>query len=205
MTLTIQDVYSGYEELKQHEQEGADYLILFREGSGSGIALMAPHGGGIEPGTVEIADAIARDEHAFYAFKGMKKRGNSVLHVTSNRFDEPIGVRIAAQAERVITFHGYHGAEDWIYIGGRNTDAMERIRNHLTDAGFHAEISLKPGLRAISPDNICNRCRSGKGVQLEISRGVREKMFENLPRRSHRTRTRLFYRFTDTLIQAIRH
>jgi len=36
---------------------------------------MAPHGGGIEPGTIDIADAIARSEYTFYAFQGIKKRG----------------------------------------------------------------------------------------------------------------------------------
>ena len=197
------DLYVNYHELTQHEQEGKDYVICFREGANDSIALMAPHGGGIEPGTIEVADAVARDLFAFYAFKGIKMSGNRVLHITSNRFDEPIGLRIAAQADLVMTLHGYHGADEMVYIGGKNMRMMETIRDHLIEGGFHARISFQQGLRAISPHNLCNRCKSGKGVQLEISRGLREKMFENLRRRSFRSRTRLFYQFTDTLFRAM--
>ncbi len=49
-----------------------DYLILSRQGT-SGIAVMAPHGGGIEPGTSEIANRVAGDEHAYYSFEGLKQ------------------------------------------------------------------------------------------------------------------------------------
>ena len=58
---------------------------------------MAPHGGGIEPGTTEIAEAVAGHEHTFYSFSGVKARGNSVLHITSSRFDEPEGIAIAKE------------------------------------------------------------------------------------------------------------
>jgi phage replication-related protein YjqB (UPF0714/DUF867 family) len=195
--------YANYEDLQQHEREGEDYVLIFREDN-SRIAIFAPHGGGIEPGTVEIADGVAGAEHNFYAFKGIKKKGNAVLHITSNRFDEPEGVRIAKNADVVVAIHGYHGDEDKVYIGGRNRDLKSRILHILNKAGFHAEISTKTGLRGQHPENICNRCRTGEGVQLEISRGLREKMFDNLDRRSWRKRTRLFFKFVDTLKEALR-
>ncbi len=64
---------------------------LHRSGS-SGILVMAPHGGGIEPGTGDIADGVAGQHHSFYCFKGIKKQGNRALHITSNRFDEPLAM-----------------------------------------------------------------------------------------------------------------
>ena len=50
--------YFCYRDLKMHEVQDRDYRIDFRYGC-SKIAVMAPHGGGIEPGTTEIADAVA--------------------------------------------------------------------------------------------------------------------------------------------------
>lgn len=78
------DKYANYDDLKQHEKEGEDYVILSREGY-SGIAVIAPHGGGIEPGTVDIADGIAGGRHSFYAFKGIKKKkmGSYILRATN--------------------------------------------------------------------------------------------------------------------------
>jgi phage replication-related protein YjqB (UPF0714/DUF867 family) len=196
------DKYKSYEELKQHEREGEDYIILLREGD-SRIALMAPHGGGIEPGTVEIADQTAGARYNFYSFKGIKKTKNAVLHITSNRFDELEGLRIAKSSEVVVSIHGYRGKDEIVFIGGRNEDLKSKIMHGLNRAGFNTEISTKQGLRGQHPRNICNLCRTGRGVQLEISRGLREKMFENLKRRSLRKKTVFFFKFVDTLREAL--
>ena len=196
------DKYESYIELQQHEIEGKDYVVLFRE-THSKIAIIAPHGGGIEPGTVDLADAVAGNKHNFYAFKGIKREGNAVLHIQSNHFDEPIGLQIAENTEVVVSLHGYHEKEETVFIGGKNQALEEKIKDALNSAGIDAKISTEPGLRAQHPGNICNRCRSGQGVQLEISRGLREKMFDNLDARSLRKRTKFFYTFVDALRQAL--
>ena len=196
------DKYANYNDLKQHEKEGEDYVILSREND-SRIAVIATHGGGIEPGTVDIADGVANSEHTFYAFKGIKRKGNAVLHITSNKFDEPKGVRVAENADVVVSIHGYQGEDEVVFIGGKNQELKEKIRYMLNEAGFHAEICTKTGLRAQHPENICNRCRSGEGVQLEISRGLRNRMFDNLYRRPLRKKTRLFFEFVDALREAL--
>jgi phage replication-related protein YjqB (UPF0714/DUF867 family) len=51
----------------RHEKEGRDYEVHQRKGA-SGIAVIAPHGGGIEPGTMDIADSVAGEEHTFCCF-----------------------------------------------------------------------------------------------------------------------------------------
>lgn len=196
------DNYADYKELQHHETEGKDYVILFREAH-SGIAVIAPHGGGIEPGTVDLADAVAGSKHTFYAFKGIKKKGNAVLHIKSDHFNEPTGLHLAENTELVVSLHGYHGKEETVFIGGKNQELEEKIRDALNGAGIDTKISTKPGLRAQHPENICNRCRSGQGVQLEISKGLREKMFSDLSARSFRKKTILFYKFVDALKQAL--
>lgn len=197
------DKYTNYNELKQHERQGEDYVILLREGN-SRIALIAPHGGGIEPGTIDIADAVAGSEHTFYAFKGIKKKGNAALHITSDRFDEPKGVKVAENADIVVSIHGCHGKNREVFIGGKNQKLRERISDILNKAGFNAGIRTKSGQSGQHPENICNRGRTGEGVQLEITQGLREKMFDNLHRRSWRKKNALFYAFINSLKESLR-
>lgn len=196
------DTYATFAELEQNEKRNKDYAILYREAD-SETAIMAIHGGGIEPGTIDIADVLAGSDHTFYGFKGIKPAGNKILHITSNRFDEPIGLQISKNATTVISIHGCRDSNEMVFIGGRNKALGQKIMAALRSAGFNAVISDVPGLRGISPENICNRCKSGKGVQLEISRGLREKMFANLNRRSFRKKSKVFYKFVRAIREAL--
>lgn len=180
------------------EREGRDFLIHVREGF-SGIAVIAPHAGGIEPGTMELADAIAGDVHSFYCFEGIKRTKNSDLHITSEYFNEPKGVDIVKRSRAVLALHGCKGHEEAVYVGGLDTKMGEKIRVSLTQAGFNAEPSPRPEIQGQSENNICNRCRSGKGVQLEISRGLRKNMFKDLTREGRKNRTTIFHAFVPVL------
>ena len=48
------DTYPNFATLEQHERAGIDYAVLVRREEPA-FAIVAPHGGGIEPGTSEIA------------------------------------------------------------------------------------------------------------------------------------------------------
>jgi phage replication-related protein YjqB (UPF0714/DUF867 family) len=194
----MMDKYTSFAQLRKYEREDADYRILYREAD-SKFAVLAPHGGGIEPGTVDIADALAGCDHTFYAFKGLKKKGNKILHINSNAFDESLGVKASQNAQVAITIHGSKDKTETVHIGGRNQKLKREIMHALRAAGFDAAINDMPTLRGIKPENICNRCRSRQGVQLEISRGLREKMFEDFNDRQLRNKTKLFYRFVEAI------
>ena len=196
------DKYRNIAELKQNEREDEDYTILYRE-LPSKITIMAPHGGGIEPGTIDIADYLAGCDYTFYAFKGLKKTGNKILHVNSNTFDEPIALKAAKNADIVISIHGAKQKSKFVHIGGTNQELKQIIMDALRLAGFDAMISEIPGLRGMKPENICNRCKTGKGVQLELSRGLRETLFDNLGHRSLRKKTIIFYQFVNVLKEAL--
>jgi phage replication-related protein YjqB (UPF0714/DUF867 family) len=190
--------YRNFSELAQHEEEGFDYLIRHRSGS-SGVLVMAPHAGGIEPGTGDIADALAGSEHAFYCFKGLKKSGNHILHITSNHFDEPRAVRLLGEARWVLTVHGCREAAPLVWVGGRALRQGDTLIKALKGIGISAGRSVDPALRGLQSENICNRGCSGAGVQLEISRGLREMLFSHLFRRRLRHPTPLFDRFTTAV------
>ena len=54
------------------------------------MAVVAPHGGGIERATSAIARAIAGGDHNLYLFEGRLPSLNyERLHLTSHRYDEP--------------------------------------------------------------------------------------------------------------------
>ena len=86
-----------------------------------------------------------------------------------------------------------------VHIGGINSELKQIILYSLKSAGFNAAICKKPGLQGIRPENICNRCKTKTGVQLELSRGLRETLFDNLDHRFLRKKTIVFYQFVNTL------
>lgn len=196
------DRYPDFENLRNSEHLATDYRIRWRIG-GSGIAILAIHGGGIEPGTSRLADAIAGADHSFYSFEGIKLAGNRVLHITSSRFDEPTAVEIARQTNMIISIHGSAIPEPAIHLGGLDLDVLARIRRELGDAGFLAVKDADRRFRGTDHKNICNLCRRGMGAQIEISRGLRAAMFKDLSPGGSRRHTPVFTRFTAAVRRAI--
>lgn len=83
------DRYSNYAHLIEEENEGTDFIIHSLDRSQSGIIVIAPHDGKIEPGTHIIAKKIAQNDFSLYTFNGIKVSSNLDLHITSHNFDEP--------------------------------------------------------------------------------------------------------------------
>ena len=161
-----------YNDVLQRAVEGRDYCIEERLGS-SGVVVMAPHGGSIEPGTDIIAKAIAGEEHAYYAFKGRLPKGNARLHISSKRFDEPRALDLVRQSHTVVTIHGCRDDVSLVWVGGLDFRLEEEVMARLLASGLDARLSIKPGMRGIDRSNLCNRGMRGKGLQLEISKMLR--------------------------------
>lgn len=197
------DRYPNYAVLAASEDEGADFRVRFRF-SGSPVAVIAPHGGGIEAGTSEIADAVAGREHSFYAFEGMRGHENSDLHLTSARFDEPRALQVAGRSEVVVAIHGRNRDDEIVFLGGLCEELILHLAAALERAGFRTGRHDEPGYSGTDPDNICNRGRSGRGVQLELPRGLRLRLFPALNAAGRRVRTCRFRRFNNALKGALR-
>ncbi len=167
--------YRNYRELAAHECRGRDYAIETRPGH-TGLLVMAPHGGCIEPGTDTLAAALAEGGHAYYGFMGLKSRDNRSLHLSSHIFDEPLAAYMAARATWVLTLHGCARRDASILVGGRDRIRRGLFHSALVSAGFRARISRENGLTGRHPENLCNRGRLGAGVQLEIARDLRDQL-----------------------------
>lgn len=172
------DKYANFSQLSRHEVAGRDYRIRVCHRR-SGIAILAPHGGRIERGTTPIADAIAGQEHTFYSFEGLKPElgQNRDLHITSDHFDEPRALFAVTRAHRVITIHGAKGLEPAVYLGGLDTALRGQALTVLSEAGFVAADDPSPTRQGRGATNICNRGRTGKGLQLELTLGLRKCLF----------------------------
>jgi phage replication-related protein YjqB (UPF0714/DUF867 family) len=165
--------YQSFKELADHEVEGRDYRIRF-ELRDPCVLIMAPHGGKIEPGTSEITEAIAGLDYSFYSFEGLKADRNNVLHIESHLFDEPRALEIVEKADIVITVHGQiDQKKEFAMVGGLDTCLRSEIEHQLAASGFQTRPPAER-LMGADPMNICNRGRLRQGVQLEISRKVRD-------------------------------
>lgn len=194
------DKYRNYKELSVGERRGQDYQIRARARSNSAWLVMAPHGGRIEPGTSEIAMAVARGVHSSYRFEGVKPSKNRDLHITSSRFDEPHALEMAASADSVIAIHGEASTQQLVFIGGRQMTSQNRLKSSLEARGFVVKRHPNQNLAGAAQSNICNRGRQGAGVQIELSLGVRRACFQSMSSTGRTIRTPTFRR----LVAAIR-
>ncbi|PLP59028.1 replication protein [Mesorhizobium loti] len=173
------DWYECFSQLEQKEREGIDFRRLALE-RGSALAVVAPHGGEIEPHTSIIARTIAGEKLSLYLFEGLRPhRDHCELHITSENFDEPSVAPIVSGADTVLGVHGRadDGDGETTWVGGLDFQRRDGIVTALLKAGFSAEIR-QPGqlLAGTAPNNICNRGKTRAGIQLEIPRSLRDQL-----------------------------
>lgn len=176
MKTRARDRYCSFNELASREKEGEDFRITVARRSHN-VMVLAPHGGAIEPTTSEIAAAIAGDTYSLYCFEGLRQRDHNELHITSTNFDEPRCLQLLAEHDLAIAVHGYANSElpEHIFLGGRDISMRQMIEHQLAESGFPARADLTV-FRGLSAHNICNRSKRGMGVQLEISRQLRDQL-----------------------------
>lgn len=167
------DTYQKFSDLRANA--GIDGMFTIElEDRGTKIAFMTPHGGQIEPGTDKIVKILAGTTYTYYTFLG----ANPSQHITSNRFDEPKYLSLLEKVETIITIHGKKGSEEFIMLGGLDENLIQEISSSLTRLGVTI-IPPSDDVSGTSPQNMCNRGTSGKGVQIEISRGLRDRLLQD--------------------------
>ena len=168
--------------------------------------IMAIHGGGIEPGTSEIALAAAgyhpgtlapfddgQGLHDFWIFEGLLSLGNSDLHVTASNYDDPIALELVQNAQRCLSLHGCSDddANGKIKIGGLDHWLRNLVLKELIAVGIPAESTTNPILAGNLPTNIANKTKIVGGVQLEMGTTIGPACSGPTRGRSGRTRPTL--------------
>lgn len=196
------DKYSNFADLAKSNVEGADFTINFVDRE-SDVLVFGPHAGAIEPGTSEIVKAIAGNNLSYYLFEGTKADGNGELHITSTNFDEPQALNMVEKSQTVLAIHGEKSENKIVYLGGRNQHLQSHIQTTLNDAGYLTEFHENPGLQGTSFANICNRCASSSGVQLELSKGLRKTLFYSLTSLGRKSNTPELIEFAEAVRQGL--
>ncbi|MCY8958235.1 poly-gamma-glutamate hydrolase family protein [Bacillus atrophaeus] len=196
------DKYRNFEELKSNESP-LNYNI-FTNDLRTPVLILAPHGGGIEGGTSELARELSKS-HSTYLFEALKTSGSSDLHITSANFDEPQALEILNNHDLTISLHGYASNEKHTLVGGTDREKAEQMTAVLNDAGFSAELlPVGAHLAGTNPNNIANKNKTGMSIQLEISTEQRRSMFTTFSLKGRDgTKNEMFYDFVNAVSQFI--
>jgi phage replication-related protein YjqB (UPF0714/DUF867 family) len=76
----------------------------------------------------------------------------------------------------VVTIHGQAGMDEFINVGGLDVALGQFLIARLQAEGYAASRHSNVALQGLDPANICNRGSSGRGIQLELSRGLRNRL-----------------------------
>lgn len=169
---------SSFKELSKIKKEGKDFEIKTRVGSVDSL-VMAIHGGTIESGTTELADAIADDKFSFYSFTGLADDYHG-LHLTSTDFDEPRLSALTQNAKNCLSLHGLKGDKADFCVGGANAQMRQAYVRALAltfPKWRSCELCCPPN-SGTSMKNVVNRCKL-PGVQIEMGQSLRHELQTN--------------------------
>jgi phage replication-related protein YjqB (UPF0714/DUF867 family) len=96
----------------------------------------------------------------------------------------------------VVAVHGLAGRREAVDVGGRDHQLRDLIDANLHAAGFDSKIITSGSHAATSRSNICNKGRRGAGVQLEITKALRDDFMQG-------ARSRKLADFADAVANAI--
>ena len=169
----LRDAYNSYAELLSRHREGTDFDRTLRARDGAKVAILAPHGGRLENFTDTIAESVAGSDFSLYCFRSKLGWGQTNLHITSHKFDDPDCVALVARHPWAVALHGCSQGGERVFIGGRDQALMDDLARALQHAGIQTEISghAYPGQH---PNNICNRSASNAGAQIEMTMPFRK-------------------------------
>ena len=116
--MTNSAEYSSFSALAESHLEGRDFTRIVKPVANARAAIIAPHGGRIEPHTDAIAAALAGTEFSLYCFIASFPKKVANLHITSHHFDDKLCLELIQQHELVVAVHGWSKPGEAILIGG---------------------------------------------------------------------------------------
>lgn len=181
-------------------REGASYDVsLAATAPDMTMAVIAPHGGGIEPNTDDIALGLAAElglpHFVFVAhaadscldkYGGPERSNHRALHITSVHFNDARAESLMRSVNRGIAIHG-HGGPNKICVGGITPALRTAFKSYYdsyarqySPSGATAVIATADadcaGITGTAAANISNRSRVGAGLQLEMSATFRAEL-----------------------------
>lgn len=159
------DTFKSLASLKQSLNEGQDFSISVVDRD-SRVTVVSPHGGKIEPGTSELARALAERGYNLFDFQALSDNAGRTGHVTSTNFRDARLTSLLNKSTVCVSFHRMRDRHRTIYLGGKNQRLKEIAARSLKEAGFRCTTD-PPRLKGVESDNFVNLAQD-KGLQVEI-------------------------------------
>ena len=145
--------------------------------------ILAPHGGGIEPGTSELCLAVAGYHPAnlpqvppagvtydYWMFEGVRELGNAALHVRSTGCDDGVAVSLCAGSLNALALHGFRRSSRLLRrrAGRARRGRQRHLRGYLLDGLGDADFDARDAgghgeLDGNATCNIVNRTLRASG------------------------------------------
>ena len=185
-------------DLTDDEARAAGELVerLRDNGSHTGLIVLAPHGGEIEPHTDDQAERVrsclASKGVSVWLCKGYKDDGDAseTWHITSEDLSAKsfpaLGKVIGRRFEYAVSFHGFK--RDEILVGGAAPDSLkgeiaEAIERAVADPTIKVRVAQQGDpFGGASPANIVNRITANRrnGIQVEQSIAARKQYGQDI-------------------------
>ena len=162
------DTYPNFAALLANHTEGQDFTRLIRSRQNATVAVLAPHGGRIEPLTDTIAEEIAAKDFSLYCFRSRVPNAKANLHITSHKFDDKKCLEIVSKHRWALAVHGCNKKGIRVLLGGRDSALVMDLAVGLNKYEINAEVTGHE-YAGTDPMNICNRTSTNQGVQFELS------------------------------------
>lgn len=175
--IARKDYYANLDELKSKLVKGKDYCIVSKDRN-SKVTIVAPHGGGIEAGTSELARAIAGEKYNSFDFFAKSLKARTFGHVTASHFREEKLSKILSKSLICVSIHRMRDRHFVLYLGGANLALKKLAAKELLKNGFQCTID-PPRTKGLSKKNFVNMA-SQPGLQIEIPQMLAKKLFLNL-------------------------
>ncbi|UOQ65015.1 poly-gamma-glutamate hydrolase family protein [Hymenobacter volaticus] len=232
------DFYCSMRQLYANETEGTNYTKEWYRHrwryetsknypDENTTCIMAPHGGGIESGTTELALATAgftdgfnnhpaaSETYDYFIFNGTNPTNqNGKLHVTASNFNDPAAIELVQRSVISLAFHGCTDEQPdestgigykACLIGGRDENFKDVLEIQLTGAGFNAYKTKQESLNGDLRANIINRNKQNAGAQFELTTTFRKSLYGVNNRKDRRTSTNAdFWLFVNTIRASIK-
>lgn len=173
--------YNRWADLAAVEVEGTTYTTESISSDSSWVHI-APHGGSTQWMTYSMAKSAAEAEsQKFWGLYSLRDSATALdLYITDENFDNPECLAQVNQSAYCINYRGVSNAtsgstQPLVQVSGRDTYNRNRIVNALVAAGFNAVT----GTQGDDPENITNKTASGRGVQLNMNRALRDTFVES--------------------------
>lgn len=175
------DTFKSLASLKQSLTEGHDYSISVVDRD-SPVTVVSPHGGKIEPGTSELARALAKQGFNLFDFQALSNTAARMGHVTSTNFRDRRLTSLLNKSTVCVSFHRMRDRHQIIYLGGANRRLKEIAARALKEAGFRCTTD-PPRLKGLDPENFVNLAQD-KGLQVEIPVLVADSLIPDIDSRA---------------------